>query len=73
MLPRKMQIQLNDLHPAISVPELMRLLIDVEGLNVDCAWELTWATFNYTDHTVMPEALGKWRIELIGACCRGTW
>ena len=41
MLLRKMQIQLNDLHPAISVPELMRLLIDVEGLNVDCAWELT--------------------------------
>ena len=41
MLPRKMQIQLNDLHPVISVPELMRLLIDVEGLSVDCAWELT--------------------------------
>mmetsp|Transcript_18912 Transcript_18912/g.48503 ORF Transcript_18912/g.48503 Transcript_18912/m.48503 type:complete len:893 (-) Transcript_18912:474-3152(-) len=66
MLPQKVQIQLNDTHPAISVPELMRLLIDVEGLDVGYAWKLTKATFNYTNHTVMPEALEKWRIDLIG-------
>jgi len=66
MLPKKVQIQLNDTHPAISVPELMRILIDIEGLQAEHAWSLTKATFNYTNHTVMPEALEKWSIALIG-------
>jgi len=66
MLPEKVQIQLNDTHPAISVPELMRLLIDVEGLQAERAWKIVKATYNYTNHTVMPEALEKWAVSLIG-------
>jgi len=62
--PSKVQIQLNDTHPSISVPELMRLLIDVEGLEAGYAWRLTKAVFNYTNHTVMPEALEKWEEPL---------
>ena len=66
MLPEKVQIQLNDTHPSISVPELMRLLIDVEGLQAERAWKIVKATYNYTNHTVMPEALEKWAVSLIG-------
>jgi len=66
MLPSKVQMQLNDTHPAISVPELMRILIDAEGLEPGYAWKLTKAVCNYTNHTVMPEALEKWGESLFG-------
>ncbi|EYD68896.1 glycogen/starch/alpha-glucan phosphorylase [Fusobacterium necrophorum] len=63
-IPEYIAIQLNDTHPVIAIPELMRLLVDIEGVKWEEAWEIVKKTFSYTNHTILAEALEKWWIGL---------
>ncbi|HOR59281.1 MAG TPA: glycogen/starch/alpha-glucan phosphorylase [Candidatus Cloacimonadota bacterium] len=63
-LPDKVAIQLNDTHPALAIPEMMRILIDEENLVPQRAWDITRRCFSYTNHTILPEALEKWSVSL---------
>lgn len=87
-LPKKVVIQINDTHPSLAIPELMRILMDEEGLSWEKAWKVTTTVFAYTNHTIMYEALEKWPIEMINVLlpriymiideinerfCQGVW
>ena len=65
LLPEKAAVQLNDTHPAIAIADLMRILMDEEGLEWDESWEITRKTFAYTNHTIVPEALEEWSVSLL--------
>jgi len=63
-MPDKIAIQLNDTHPALAIPEFMRIMIDIERMDFDSAWEMCRKVFSYTNHTVLPEALERWSVSL---------
>ncbi len=58
-------MQLNDTHPAVAIVELLRILIDLENLEPERAWYIVYNTFAYTNHTILPEALEKWGINIL--------
>ena len=66
MFSEKVAIQLNDTHPALAIAELMRILVDLENVSWEKAWKTTVATFAFTNHTILPEAMEKWSLELFG-------
>ncbi|WP_216910953.1 glycogen/starch/alpha-glucan phosphorylase, partial [Synechococcus sp. CCY 0621] len=65
--PDHWAVQLNDTHPSIAVAEMMRLLLDDKHLEWEAAWAITTACLSYTNHTLLPEALEKWGLDLFGS------
>ena len=67
-LPDKVAIQLNDTHPTLAIPEMMRILLDECGFDWDKAFDICQKVFSYTNHTVMAEALEKWNVDIFKIC-----